>query len=74
MEPTDIDKSAGKRYGYIPEYSVWRNGFPLLVVEAKAPEETIQKAVRDLLCGLRSKTPVRPTEEKPGELTWRRAK
>ncbi len=27
MEPTDIDKSAGKRYGYIPDYSVWRNGF-----------------------------------------------
>jgi hypothetical protein len=47
MEPTDIDKSAGKRYGYIPDYSVWLSGFPLLIVEAKPPEETIQKALRE---------------------------
>jgi hypothetical protein len=47
MEPTDIDKSAGKRYGYIPDYSVWRNGFPLLIVEAKAPDEVIVKALRE---------------------------
>jgi hypothetical protein len=47
MEPTDIDKSADKRYGYIPDYSVWRNGFPLLIVEAKPPDDPIEKALRE---------------------------
>jgi type I site-specific restriction endonuclease len=47
MEPTDIDKSAGKRYGYIPDYSVWRNGFPLLIVEAKPPDDAVKKALRE---------------------------
>jgi hypothetical protein len=27
MEPTEIDKRAGKRVGYVPDYSVWRSGF-----------------------------------------------
>jgi ATP-dependent DNA ligase len=29
---------ADKRAGYIPDYSVGRTGFPLLVVEAKRPK------------------------------------
>jgi hypothetical protein len=47
MEPTEIDKGAGKRVGYIPDYSVWRSGFPLLIVEVKRPDEPIEKAVRE---------------------------
>jgi hypothetical protein len=47
MEPTEIDKGAGKRVGYIPDYSIWRSGFPLVIVEAKRPDEPIQKAVRE---------------------------
>jgi hypothetical protein len=47
MEPTDIDKGAGKRYGYIPDYSVWLNGFPLLIGEAKPPDDPIEKALRE---------------------------
>jgi hypothetical protein len=47
MEPTEIDKAAGKRAGYFPDYSVWRSGFPLLVVEAKRSDEPIQKALRE---------------------------
>jgi GTPase SAR1 family protein len=47
MEPTEIDKGAGKRVGYIPDYSLWRSGFPLLVVEAKRPDEPIEKAIRE---------------------------
>jgi GTPase SAR1 family protein len=47
MEPTQIDKSAGKRAGYIPDYSVWLGGFPLIIVEAKSPEETVEKALRE---------------------------
>ena len=47
MEPTEIDKGAGKRVGYIPDYSIWRTGFPLFVVEAKRPDEPIEKALRE---------------------------
>ncbi len=47
MEPTEIDKGAGKRVGYIPDYSIWRGGFPLLIVEAKRPDEAIEKALRE---------------------------
>jgi hypothetical protein len=54
MEPTEIDKRAGKRVGYIPDYSVWRSGFPLLIVEAKRPDEPIEKALQDRSGGRRS--------------------
>ena len=47
MEPTQIDKGAGKRYGYIPDYSIWKTGFPLAIVEAKSPEENIEGAIRE---------------------------
>jgi hypothetical protein len=47
MEPTEIDKGACKRVGYIPDYSIWRTGFPLLVSEAKRPDESIEKALRE---------------------------
>ena len=47
MEPTEIDKGAGKRVGYVPDYSIWRSGFPLMVAEAKRRDEPIEKAVRE---------------------------
>lgn len=34
MTPTQIDKAAGKKYGYIPDYSIWLNSIPLVIVEA----------------------------------------
>ncbi|MFZ3351722.1 MAG: hypothetical protein WA268_12715 [Xanthobacteraceae bacterium] len=49
MEPTQIDKGAGKRVGYIPDYSIWKGGFPLLIIEAKSPEETIDRGLREAL-------------------------
>jgi len=47
MEPTQIDKGAGKRYGYIPDYSIWRTGFPLAIFEAKSPDENIESGIRE---------------------------
>jgi type I site-specific restriction endonuclease len=47
MSPTEIDKTAGKRYGYIPDYSIWVNSIPLAIVEAKAPDVAIQVALRE---------------------------
>lgn len=47
MTPTEIDKAAGKRYGYVPDYSIWLNGIPLVIVEAKAPDVTIEVGMRE---------------------------
>ena len=47
MSPTEIDKTAGKRYGYVPDYSVWRNGIPLLIVEAKSPDVAVEVGLRE---------------------------
>jgi GTPase SAR1 family protein len=47
MTPTDIDKAAGKRFGYFPDYSVWVRGLPLLIVEAKTPDVSIESALRE---------------------------
>jgi hypothetical protein len=47
MSPTEIDKAAGKRYGYIPDYSIWVNSIPLVIVEAKAPDVAIHIALRE---------------------------
>jgi hypothetical protein len=47
MSPTEIDKAAGKRYGYIPDYSIWVNSIPLLIGEAKAPDVAIRVALRE---------------------------
>lgn len=47
MSPTEIDKTAGKRYGYIPDYSVWIGGIPLSIVEAKAPDVAIEVGLRE---------------------------
>jgi GTPase SAR1 family protein len=47
MEPTQIDKGAAKRAGYVPDYSIWRTGFPFVIVEAKSPEETVEMALRE---------------------------
>jgi hypothetical protein len=38
LAPTALDKTAGRTKGYYPDYTVWMKGFPVLVVEAKAPE------------------------------------
>ncbi len=47
MTPTTIDKAAGKRYGYVPDYSIWLSGLPLVVVEAKSPDITVESGLRD---------------------------
>jgi hypothetical protein len=47
MSPTEIDKAAGRRYGYIPDYSIWLGGLPLLIVEAKAPDVAVEAGLRE---------------------------
>lgn len=47
MTPTEIDKAAGKKYGYIPDYSVWLGGLPMVIVEAKSPDTAIEVGLRE---------------------------
>jgi hypothetical protein len=47
MTPTEIDKAAGKRYGYFPDHSVWLGGLPLLVGEVKDTSVNIEAALRE---------------------------
>lgn len=47
MTPTQVDKAAGKRRGYVPDYSIWRSGLPLMIVEAKAPDVDVAVGLRE---------------------------
>lgn len=47
MSPTQIDKAAGRRFGYYPDYSIWITGIPLLIGEAKEPGVKIEVALRE---------------------------
>ena len=47
MTPTQIDKAAGKKHGYFPDYSVWVAGLPLLIVEAKPTDVTVETGLRE---------------------------
>lgn len=47
MTPTEIDKAAGKRYGYFPDHSIWLSGLPLVVGETKEPGVKIEVALRE---------------------------
>lgn len=47
MTPTEIDKTAGRRFGYFPDYSVWIDGIPMLIIEAKSPDDSIMTAIRE---------------------------
>ena len=47
LEPTQLDKEAGKRGGYFPDYSVWASGFLVMAVEAKAPQVAVEEGYRE---------------------------
>src|SRR4051794_33981365 len=47
LQPSALDKAAGRTTGYYPDYTVWMHGFPVLVVEAKAPDVTPEVGYRE---------------------------
>jgi len=47
LSPTDLDKGAGKRAGYYPDYAIYLLGQPVLIVEAKSPEESVEGGYRE---------------------------
>ena len=47
LAPVLLDKTAGRTSGYYPDYTVWIRGFPLLVVEVKAPDVPAETGYRE---------------------------
>ncbi|HEX3666011.1 MAG TPA: hypothetical protein VHU23_12350 [Rhizomicrobium sp.] len=47
LAPTQLDKDAGRKSGYFPDYSIWISGQPVLIVEAKDPIIQSQTGFRE---------------------------
>jgi GTPase SAR1 family protein len=47
LPPTTIDKGAGRRIGYYPDYSIWVDALPLFIIEAKSPQESFEEGFRE---------------------------
>ena len=47
LAPTPLDKTAGRVIGYYPDYTVWMRGFPVLVMETKAPDVPTETGYRE---------------------------
>lgn len=47
LRPAPLDKAASKSGGYYPDYSVWENAVPVLIVEAKAPDVRAEVGYRE---------------------------
>ncbi len=47
MAPTEIDKGAGKKIGYYPDFTILLNCLPVMIIEAKEPTESVEKGFRE---------------------------
>ncbi len=65
LAPTELDKKAGRAYGYYPDYSVWMKRFPVLIVEAKAPDEAVEIGYREAALYARHLNQSYPTNINP---------
>jgi hypothetical protein len=65
LAPTELDKKAGKDGGYFPDYTIWMRGFPVLVVEAKAPGVLPETGYREASLYARHLNQVYPTDLNP---------
>ena len=65
LAPTQIDKEAGRKSGYFPDYSVWLLGMPILIVEAKDPSVSSQTGFREACLYARHLNSRYPTDLNP---------
>ncbi len=65
LAPTQIDKEAGRKSGYFPDYSVWLLGMPVLIVEAKDPSVSSQTGFREACLYARHLNSRYPTDLNP---------
>jgi GTPase SAR1 family protein len=47
LAPTDIDKGAGKKVGYYPDYVAYLSGLPIVVIEAKDKSINVDAGFRE---------------------------
>lgn len=47
LAPTDIDKGAGKKIGYYPDYLIYLGGIPIIVGEAKDPKTNVEQGYKE---------------------------
>jgi hypothetical protein len=47
LAPTEIDKGAGKKMGYFPDYIIYLGGIPIIVIEAKDPQTPAEQGYRE---------------------------
>jgi hypothetical protein len=65
LAPTQLDKEAGRTSGYYPDFSVWFQGLPVLIVEAKDPSVPSQKGFREACLYARHLNSRYPTDLNP---------
>lgn len=65
LAPSDVDKGAKVPGGYYPDFSAWIHGFPILLVEAKAPGVPVEQAYREASLYARHLNSQRPTGLNP---------
>jgi hypothetical protein len=65
LAPVLLDKNAGRTGGYYPDYTVWMRGFPLLVVEVKAPDVPVETGYREASLYARHLNQAFPTNLNP---------
>lgn len=47
LKPQAIDKAAGRTSGYYPDFSIWFEALPLVIVEVKAPAVAVEVGYRE---------------------------
>lgn len=65
LAPTELDKGAKVPGGYYPDFSVWIHGFPVVLVEAKAPGVPVEQAYREASLYARHLNTQRPSGLNP---------
>lgn len=65
LAPTELDKKAGKKGGYFPDFSIWLQGMLVLVVEAKDPAVATEIGFREACLYARHQNSLYPTNLNP---------
>lgn len=65
LAPSELDKGAKVVGGYYPDASVWVHGFPIVMVEAKAPGVPVEQAYREAALYARHLNSQRPAGFNP---------
>jgi hypothetical protein len=65
LAPTELDKKAGKKTGYFPDFSVWLLSLPILIVEAKDPGIACERGFREACLCARHQNSAYPANLNP---------